>query len=72
MRLFRLYSPLETAAYTSLFAIAGSDFQRDMSGEYLKPVGIIGKTTLTAQDPKQAEELWQWTENEMRLKGFIN
>ncbi|KAF5250336.1 hypothetical protein FANTH_4436 [Fusarium anthophilum] len=71
MRLFRLYSPLETAAYTSLFAIAGPDFRRDMSGEYLKPVGIIGKTAATAQDPKLAEELWQWTENEMRVKGFI-
>jgi len=72
MRLFRLYSPLETAAYTSLFAIAGPNFQREMSGEYLKPVGIIGKTTSTAQDPKLAEELWEWTENEMRSKGFIS
>ncbi|KAI1014373.1 hypothetical protein LB504_012247 [Fusarium proliferatum] len=71
MRLFRLYSPLETAAYTSLFAIAGLDFHRDMSGEYLKPVGIIGKTSSTAQDPKLAEELWRWTENEMRIKGLI-
>ncbi|KAF5630054.1 alcohol sorbitol dehydrogenase [Fusarium sp. NRRL 52700] len=67
-----LYSPLETAAYTSLFAIAGPDFSRDMSGEYLKPVGIIGKTAATAQDPKLAKELWDWTENEMRTKGFIN
>ncbi|KAL9562047.1 hypothetical protein ACKAV7_013970 [Fusarium commune] len=72
MRLFRLYSPLETAAYTSLFAIAGPGFHRDMSGEYLKPVGIIGKTTPTAQDPKLAQELWDWTENEMRSKGFIS
>ncbi|PCD26169.1 hypothetical protein AU210_012601 [Fusarium oxysporum f. sp. radicis-cucumerinum] len=72
MRLFRLYSPLETAAYTSLFAIAGPDFHRDMSGEYLKPVGIVGKTTPTAQDPKLAEELWRWTEIEMRIKGFIS
>ncbi|KAG5752884.1 hypothetical protein H9Q72_005650 [Fusarium xylarioides] len=72
MRLFRLYSPLETAAYTSLFAIAGPDFRRDMSGEYLKPVGIIGKTTPTANDPKLAEELWRWTEIEMRIKGFIS
>ncbi|KAH7195270.1 hypothetical protein DER44DRAFT_731749 [Fusarium oxysporum] len=72
MRLFRLYSPLETAAYTSLFAIAGPGFHQDMSGEYLKPVGIVGKTTPTAQDPKLAEELWRWTEIEMRIKGFIN
>ncbi|KAF4343943.1 NAD(P)-binding [Fusarium beomiforme] len=72
MRLFRLYSPIETAAYTSLFAIGGPDFQRDMSGQYLKPVGVIGKTTQTAQDPKLAEELWYWTEHEMRIKGFIN
>jgi hypothetical protein len=72
MRLFRLYSPLETAAYTSLFAIAGPDFHRDMSGEFLKPVGIVGKTTPTAQDPKLAEELWRWTEIEMRIKGFIS
>ncbi|KAF5683403.1 NAD(P)-binding protein [Fusarium circinatum] len=67
-----LYSPLETAAYTSLFAIAGPGFDRDMSGEYRKPIGIIGKTTPTAQDPKLAEELWQWTENDMRVKGFIS
>ncbi|SCV60871.1 related to reductases [Fusarium fujikuroi] len=72
MRLLRLYSPLETAAYTSLFAIAGPDFHQDMSGEYLKPVGIIGKTSSTGQDPKLAEELWHWTEIEMRIKGFIN
>ncbi|KAF5599521.1 NAD(P)-binding protein [Fusarium pseudoanthophilum] len=72
MRLFRLYSPLETAAYTSIFAVASPDFQRDMSGEYLKPVGIIGKTSVAAQDTKMAEELWRWTEIEMRIKGFIN
>ncbi|KAH7002555.1 hypothetical protein EDB80DRAFT_579300 [Ilyonectria destructans] len=72
VRLFGLYSPVETSAYTSLYVIAGNDFEHDQSGEYFKPVGIVGKTSQHGNDMALAEKLWDWTEREMKGAGLID
>ena len=71
VRTLGLYSSIETAANTVLFAIASKEFQPDMSGEYLKPVGLVGKSSKCANDPALAGDLWEWTERRMRYSGLL-
>ena len=39
------YSKVDTAAYTTLFAVASNEFTEVLSGEYLQPVGKVGKAS---------------------------
>ena len=41
-----------------------------VSGGYYKPIGILSKGNSLAQNSKLAKELWEWTENELKSKGF--
>jgi hypothetical protein len=64
------YSGLDTAAYTSLYALASSDFTEKLSGEYFQPVAKLGKASKQANDPKLAKQLWDWTLAEMSALDF--
>jgi hypothetical protein len=61
----------EDGACTQLFAVASDGFTRDMNGAYLTPIAKIGKPSKKAEDEQMATDLWDWTEKEMKAKGFI-
>ncbi|KAH8689603.1 hypothetical protein BGW36DRAFT_466456 [Talaromyces proteolyticus] len=61
----------EKAAYTQLFAVASQDFTRDMNGAYLEPIAQVAKPSKLAENTQLAKDLWEWTENEMKMGGFI-
>ena len=41
-----------------------------VSGEYYDPVGKGGAASKASNDEKRARELWDWTEQELKAKGF--
>ncbi|RGP69241.1 hypothetical protein FLONG3_7877 [Fusarium longipes] len=54
-----------TGALTQLWAATGRGVK---SGEYYEPIGVTGRGSKWTRDPELANELWQWTENE--IKGY--
>jgi len=71
LRCFGVYMNPEQGAYTSLFAVASREFRREDSGSYFVPFGKKTAPSKKARDEVLAEKLWEWTETEMRGKGFI-
>ena len=71
LRYLGVYSNVDTAAYTSLFAVASNEFGQELSGAYLQPVGKLGKTSKQANDAQLAVDLWDWTAAEMAKLGMI-
>lgn len=61
----------EKGAWSSLFAIASSNFKKSDSGAYIVPYAKIGTPSEQARDVKLAEKLWQWTESELGGKGLL-
>ncbi|OAP59206.1 hypothetical protein AYL99_06504 [Fonsecaea erecta] len=74
LRCMGVYITPEQGSYNSLWAVAGSDITRDMSGGYFVPVAERKAPSKLAQDPDGtlARKLWDWTEKEMREKGFLD
>ncbi|KIW99095.1 uncharacterized protein Z519_00758 [Cladophialophora bantiana CBS 173.52] len=70
LKFFGAYSKVDTAAYTSIYAVASDEFTQNLSGEYLQPVTKLGKASKQANDPKLAKDLWSWTLAEMSALGF--
>lgn len=66
LRFCGAYAKVDTAAYTTLYAVASNEFTLELSGEYLQPVGKLGKASKQANDPKLAKDLWDWTLTEMK------
>jgi hypothetical protein len=62
---------VDTAAYTTLFAVASDEFTEVLSGEYLQPVGKVGKASNQANDAQLAKDLWEWTAAEMIKLGLV-
>jgi NAD(P)-dependent dehydrogenase (short-subunit alcohol dehydrogenase family) len=71
LRCVGAYIKPEHGSFTSLYAAASADFTAEDSGAYFVPIAQKSKASKKANDPELAEELWTWTENEMRNKGFI-
>ncbi|PTB44557.1 uncharacterized protein TrAFT101_003108 [Trichoderma asperellum] len=71
MRCLGILDAQEKGAWSSLFAIASSDFKKSDSGAYIVPYAKIGTPSKHAQDESLAEKLWQWTETELRGKGLL-
>lgn len=40
------------------------------SGEYYDPVGKVGSVSAHVKDESNAPKLWEWTENELKKRGF--
>ena len=70
LRCFGAYIKPEEGSFTSLYAVASSDFKAEDSGEYFVSIAQKSKASQKAT-PELAEKLWTWTENEMKDKGFI-
>lgn len=56
-----------TGALNQLWAATAKDV---VSGSYYKPVGSRSLGSPCAQDSKLAHELWEWTQSELKSKGF--
>ncbi|KAL4732985.1 NAD(P)-binding protein [Aspergillus similis] len=54
---------VETGVKNQLWASVSKDV---VSGNYYEPVGAGGRASAYGQDDKLAEEIWRWTENELR------
>ncbi|KIY00021.1 uncharacterized protein Z520_04659 [Fonsecaea multimorphosa CBS 102226] len=75
LRCMGVYITPEQGSYNSLWAVAAApEVSRDMSGHYFIPVGERKQPSKLAQDPEGtlAGKLWDWTEREMRGKGFLD
>lgn len=71
-RLF--FKPLEIGAYNSVFAAAAPIVRENLEhfkGSYLSPVGKIGISLKTANDPVTALELRKTTETILRDTGVL-
>jgi NAD(P)-dependent dehydrogenase (short-subunit alcohol dehydrogenase family) len=71
LRCFGVYIKPEQGSFTSLYAAASAEFTAEDSGDYFAPIARKSKPSKKANDPELTEKLWNWTENEMRTKGFI-
>ncbi|KAL5002996.1 NAD(P)-binding protein [Aspergillus recurvatus] len=58
-----LKSSVETGVKNQLWASVSKDV---VSGNYYEPVGAGRRESAYGQDDKLAEEIWRWTENELR------
>lgn len=66
-----LFVSTEQGAYAPLFATASDNFTREKCGEYWESATQMGKMTSKARDKDLAKALWEWTEREMKQKGFL-
>ncbi|KIM99373.1 hypothetical protein OIDMADRAFT_127344 [Oidiodendron maius Zn] len=71
LRFLGAYSSVDTAAYTTLYAVASNEFTQKLSGEYLRPVAKLGKASKQANDAVLAKDLWEWTAAEMTKLNLI-
>uniref|UniRef100_A0A2D3UTS8 Related to retinol dehydrogenase 12 n=1 Tax=Ramularia collo-cygni TaxID=112498 RepID=A0A2D3UTS8_9PEZI len=62
-----LLNPVARGALTQLWASCSPDAQ---SGKYYEPVGRLVNLTGAASDESNAAKLWEWTESQLREKGF--
>jgi hypothetical protein len=53
----------EEGAWDQLWAATGS---KVVSGEYYEPVGLSGTRTKKSKDPELGNELWEWTQEELK------
>ncbi|QKX63440.1 uncharacterized protein TRUGW13939_10610 [Talaromyces rugulosus] len=66
-----VYKKPEEGAYTTLFAVAASEFKQSNSGEYFEPVAKKGKPSKHASNMELADQLWEWTVVEMRKRKLL-
>lgn len=57
--------PASFGALTQLYA-GTSPAAADLNGSYLIPWARVGETQPDARDPKAAEELWKWCEEQVK------
>ena len=63
---------LERGAWNQLWA-ATVEKEKLVNGGYYKPVGVLGKgsyMTGYASDDKLVDQLWDWTEEELKKHGY--
>ena len=72
MRCLGILDEQTKSAWSSLFAIASSAFERSNSGCYIVPYAKVGTPSPTAQDTLLARKLWDWTEVVFQKKGFLS
>ena len=53
----------EVDSWNQLWAATGS---RVVSGEYYVPIGVMGKRTEKSKDAELGNELWEWTEEQLK------
>ncbi|KAK7894874.1 hypothetical protein LTR67_005613 [Exophiala xenobiotica] len=71
LRCLGVYITPEQGSYNSLWAVASPDVTADMSGQYFMPVGVPKPPSKLANNATLAKKLWDWTVEEMTMKGFI-
>jgi NAD(P)-dependent dehydrogenase (short-subunit alcohol dehydrogenase family) len=71
LRCMGVYLKPEEGSFTSLWAVAGQEITAAMSGRYFVPFGQQKDPSKLAQDEVLATRLEEWTEKEMREKGFL-
>ncbi|KAL9613538.1 MAG: hypothetical protein Q9167_001923 [Letrouitia subvulpina] len=64
-----IMSDVQTGALTQLWA-AGAHKDQVESGFYYTPIARANQGSKRAQDDQLAERLWDWTESELKAKGF--
>jgi len=58
-------------AYTQLWAVAGSDFKADQSGDYFVPIAKKGQESRHAMNPEMRQKLEEWTRKTMSVDGWM-
>lgn len=57
--------PAPMGALTQLYAGVAPE-AKDLNGTYLIPWARVGDTRQDVKDPKAAEELWKWLEEQVK------
>jgi NAD(P)-dependent dehydrogenase (short-subunit alcohol dehydrogenase family) len=60
----------EKGGWSSSWAIASEEFKESYSGAYVVPYMKIGTPSAAARNESLASKLWDWTEDQLRQKGF--
>ena len=61
----------DTAALTQVFAAVSPEIlSKRITGEYFVPLGVKGATSDFAKNKKLQRDLWTFTENTIKVKGF--
>ena len=58
-----------TGAFNQLWAATAPKADL-ISGAYYTPVAALSKPSAYGQDGKMAKALWEWTEKELKSKGY--
>jgi hypothetical protein len=48
----------------------GKELKEVVSGAYYRPVAKEGGQTKWARDPELAGKLWEWTEEQLKERGY--
>jgi NAD(P)-dependent dehydrogenase (short-subunit alcohol dehydrogenase family) len=62
-QLGRLITPA-AGAYNQLWGSVGPK-DKMVNGAFYEPIGVLGKHTKDSKDPKIAQELWEWTQQQL-------
>lgn len=62
--------PVTGKAWTKLETKGGKKLQEVKSGAYYTPVAKEGGQTKLAKSPELAESLWEWTEEQLKERGY--
>ncbi|KAF2796592.1 NAD(P)-binding protein [Melanomma pulvis-pyrius CBS 109.77] len=71
MRCLGILDDQEKGAWSSLFAVASSDFESTNSGAYVVPYAKIGTPSKEARDERLTEKLWEWTKKELEGREVL-
>ena len=56
----------EEGGVNTTWAAVGRGEMMPKSGEYYKPVGMVGKPSKASADAEMAKSLWEWTDSELK------
>jgi NAD(P)-dependent dehydrogenase (short-subunit alcohol dehydrogenase family) len=63
-------APVTGKAWTKLETKGGKKLKEVVSGAYYTPVAKEGGQTKWARDPELAGKLWDWTEEQLKERGY--
>jgi hypothetical protein len=65
IKFFGVLDDQEKGAWSSVFAIASSDFKAEDSGKYVVPFAKFGTPSKQARDDVLARKLWDWSSTQL-------
>ncbi|ETI29083.1 hypothetical protein G647_01536 [Cladophialophora carrionii CBS 160.54] len=65
-----LFQPPQFGALTQLYLASGAKKDQLKNGGFYTPVGVLDKNNKWANEKTGAKALWEWTEDQLKSKGY--